>query len=108
FDSTIPAVVEYFRATEEEEGSVLLEWKTTKENGVAFWNLYRVQDGVKERLNALPLPASVDSPSGLHYMFVDYTTGAFYLLEALTGEGFPSPVATTKMISIRKDHPDDH
>ena len=101
FDATIPAVLEYFRATAEEEGGVLLEWKTTLENGVAFWNIYRIQNGAKERLNALPLPASVDSPAGLHYMFLDHMQGAAYSLEALTVEGFPSPVASTSTQSNR-------
>jgi hypothetical protein len=93
-DATIPAVLDYFLAVEEEEG-VHLEWKTSRESGVAFWNLYRVRNGTKELLNAMPIPAAVDSRTGLHYMFVDYTSGGFYSLEAITGEGFPSTVATT-------------
>ena len=95
FDSSVPAVLEYFRANSEQDGGVQLEWKTARENGVAFWNLYRISNGAKERLNALPIPASVDSPTGLHYIFIDYAKGAFYSLEAITGEGFPSPVAVT-------------
>jgi len=96
YDSTIPAVLEYFRATPDEDGGMQLEWKTSRENGVAFWNLYRVQNGAKERLNALPIPATLDSSSGLNYVFMDHTTDAFYSLEAITAEGFPSPVATTR------------
>ena len=105
FDSGIPAVLDYFHATAEEEGGVLLEWKTAQEKGVAFWNLYRIQNGMKERLNALPLPASVDSPGGLLYMFVDHATASLYSLEALTTEGFPSPIATA--VTQSKDHPDN-
>jgi hypothetical protein len=97
FDSSIPAVVEYFRANAGEEGGVQLEWKTARENGVAFWNLYRISIGGKERLNSFPIPASIDSQTGVHYMFVDSASGAFYSLEAITGEGFPSPVATTEL-----------
>jgi hypothetical protein len=107
FDAGIPAVVEYFRANPEDEGGVQLEWKTTRENGVAFWNLYRISNGARERLNALPIPASIDSPTGLSYMFVDYTAGAFYSLEAITGEGFPGFVATTVTGSNRTDPEDD-
>ena len=94
YDPAIPAVIDFFRATPNEEGGMQLEWKTSRENGVAFWNLYRTQNGTKERLNSLPIPASIDSPSGLNYMFIDYTAGNFYSLEAVTGEGFPSVVAT--------------
>ena len=90
FDSSIPAVLDYFRANEDEEGGVQLEWKTARENGVAFWNLYRIQNGTKERLNAMPIPASVDSPEGLNYVFFDHSNGSLYSLEAITGEGFPS------------------
>ena len=97
FDSSIPAVVEYFRANAGEEGGVQVEWKTARENGVAFWNLYRISNGDKERLNSFPIPASIDSQTGVHYMFVDSASGAFYSLEAITGEGFPSPVATTEL-----------
>jgi hypothetical protein len=97
FDSSIPAVVEYFRANAGEEGGVQLEWKTARENGVAFWNLYRISNIGKERLNSFPIPASIDSRTGVHYMFVDSASGAFYSLEAITGEGFPSPVATTEL-----------
>lgn len=103
FDSTIPAVLEYFRATAEEEGGTLLEWKSSRENGVAFWNVYRIQNGVKERLNELPLPAGLNTGSGMNYMFVDYRTGSYYSLEALTGEGFSSSVAATSIQSGRKD-----
>ena len=96
FDSSIPTVVEYFRANAG-EGGVQLEWKTARENGVAFWNLYRISNGDKERLNSFPIPASIDSQTGVHYVFVDSTSSAFYSLEAITGEGFPSPVATTEL-----------
>ena len=95
YDAAIPAVLDYFRASAEQDGGVQLEWKTTRENGVAFWNLYRISNGTKERLNALPIPASIDSPMGLHYIFIDYANGAFYSLEAITGEGFPSTIAVT-------------
>jgi hypothetical protein len=97
FDSSIPAVVEYFRANAGEEGGVQVEWKTARENGVAFWNLYRISNADKERLNSFPIPASIDSRTGVHYVFVDSASGAFYSLEAITGEGFPSPVATTEL-----------
>jgi hypothetical protein len=97
FDSTIPAVLQYFRANPGEDGGVQLEWKTARENGVAFWNLYRVTNGSKERLNAFPIPASIDSSTGVHYIFMDSVNGAFYSLEALTGEGFQSSIATTEL-----------
>ncbi len=81
----------------------MLEWKSSRENGIAFWNVYRIQNGVKERLNELPLPAGLNTGSGMNYMFVDYRTGSYYSLEALTGEGFPSSVAATSIQSVLKD-----
>ena len=64
-------------------------------------------NGAKEHLNALPLPASVDSPTKAFILvFIDHTQGTAYSLEALTAEGFPSPVASTSTQS--KDHPDNH
>ncbi len=96
FDSTIPAVLEYFHATPGEAG-VQLEWKTAKENGVAFWNLYRIQQGTREKMNSFPIPASIDSTTGVYYMYVDSANGAFYSLEAITSEGFPGSAATTEL-----------
>ncbi|MCI0602866.1 hypothetical protein L0156_07610 [bacterium] len=97
FDFDFPADLEYFRANAGEDGGVQLEWKTASENGVAFWNLYRISNDAKERLNSFPIPASIDSQTGVHYVFVDSESGAAYFLEAITGEGIPSPVARTRL-----------
>jgi hypothetical protein len=95
FDLTIPGVLEYFRVSPDEAG-VQIEWKTIKENGVAFWNLYRVQGEQKERLNEFPIPASIQSDEGVHYLFLDSSAGAIYSLEAITSEGFASPFANAE------------
>jgi hypothetical protein len=94
YDSAIPGSLEYFKVSPEEEG-VLIEWKTARENGVAFWNLYRVQDGQKQRLNDFPIPASIESTEGIHYIFFDSESSAFYSLEAITSEGFASPLGNS-------------
>jgi len=92
FDPSIPAVLEYFRVNPG-AGGMQLEWKTSRENGVAFWNLYRLHGGKKERLNLFPIPASVQSDEGLHYLYFDTPGAAFYSLEALTAEGLPGMLA---------------
>lgn len=92
FDPGIPAIVEYFRVNPEENG-VQIEWKTARENGVAFWNLYRVQNGQKVRLNDFPIPAAIHSDEGIHYLYLDSTGGNYYTLEAITQEGFQSRCA---------------
>ncbi|HET6266930.1 MAG TPA: hypothetical protein VFG11_04365 [Acidobacteriota bacterium] len=89
FDPTIPAVLEYFHASHQEDG-VRVEWKTARENGVAFWNLYRMQNGRKYQVNSYPIPATVNSEEGIHYLFLDSTAGALYWLEAVTDQGLPS------------------
>ncbi|HSE42343.1 MAG TPA: hypothetical protein VLH08_16375, partial [Acidobacteriota bacterium] len=94
-DSSIPGSLEYFKVVPEEKG-VLIEWKTARENGVAFWNLYRVRDGQKEKLNAFPIPASIQSEEGIHYIFYDSSSSSFYSLEAITSEGFPSPLGNSE------------
>src|SRR5262249_35145674 len=91
FDSSIPAVLEYFHVNPG-EGGVQIEWKTAKENGVAFWNLYKLRNGNKELLNSFPIPAAMHSEQPVDYLFVDSSDGAFYSLEAITTEGFESPV----------------
>jgi hypothetical protein len=91
YDSAIPGSLEYFKVSPEDKG-VSIEWKTTRENGVAFWNLYRVQDGQKQRLNDFPIPASIESSEGVHYIFFDSESSAFYSLEAITSDGFASPL----------------
>lgn len=96
FDASIPAVLEYFHVSPG-EGGVQIEWKTAKENGVAFWNLYRVMDGQKERLNDFPIPAAISSEEGIHYLFLDSTGGTFYTLEAITKDGFQSQCAGSEM-----------
>lgn len=95
YDSSIPGSLEYFRVSPEENG-VLIEWKTTQENGVAFWNLYRVQEGQKQRLNDFPIPASIESREGIHYIFFDSASSAFYSLEAITSDGFASPLGSSE------------
>lgn len=95
YDAAIPGSLEYFTISPEEKG-VLIEWKTSRENGVAFWNLYRVKDGQKERLNDFPIPASIESRQGVHYIFYDSSSSAFYSLEAITSEGFPSPLGSSE------------
>ena len=92
FDPSIPAVLEYFRVNPG-DGGMQIEWKTSRENGVAFWNLYRMNGGKKERLNQLPIPAAVQSRDGIHYLYFDASAAAFYSLEALTGEGLPGVLA---------------
>ena len=89
FDASIPAVLEYFRVNPG-DGGVQIEWKTAKENGVAFWNLYKIRNGQKQLLNAFPIPASINSEEGIRYLFVDTSGSAFYSLEAVTSEGFQS------------------
>jgi hypothetical protein len=91
YDSAIPGTLEYFKVSPEDKG-VSIEWKTARENGVAFWNLYRVQDGQKEKLNDFPIPASIESSEGVHYIFFDSESSAFYSLEAITSDGFASPL----------------
>lgn len=86
--------MEYFKVNPEEKG-VSIEWKTTRENGVAFWNLYRVHDGQKQRLNDFPIPASIESSEGVHYIFFDSESSAFYSLEAITSDGFASPLSSS-------------
>lgn len=95
FDSSIPAVLEYFKASQQQEG-ISVEWKTTREDGVAFWNVYRVQDGKKTRVNDFPIPATIDSDQGIHYLFLDSSAGAMYWLEAITEQGLPSTLASTE------------
>jgi hypothetical protein len=95
FDESIPGVLEYFRVNPD-EGGVQIEWKTSRENGVAFWNLYRVKGGNRERLNEFPIPASIESDEGVHYIFLDSSAGAIYSLEAITSEGFSSPLANAE------------
>ncbi|HSP07138.1 MAG TPA: hypothetical protein VLR94_08165, partial [Acidobacteriota bacterium] len=63
YDAEIPGVLEYFRVNNE-DGGVQIEWKTSREDGVAFWNLYRVEGGKKELLNDFPIPATVQSREG--------------------------------------------
>jgi hypothetical protein len=95
FDASIPGIIEYFHVNPD-QGGVQIEWKTAKENGVAFWNLYRVQRGTRERLNQFPIPASIQSDEGIHYIFLDSSAGAIYSLEAITSEGFASPLANAE------------
>ncbi len=92
FDASIPAVLEYFKVNAG-EGGVQIEWKTAKENGVAFWNLYKIRNGQKQLLNAFPIPASVNSEEGIRYLFIDTSGSAFYSLEAVTSDGFQSSMA---------------
>ncbi len=92
YDPSIPAVLEYFRVNPG-EGGMQIEWRTSRENGVAFWNLYRIHGGKKERLNLFPIPASIQSDEGLHYLYFDAPGATFYSLEALTGEGLPGVLA---------------
>ncbi len=92
YDPSIPAVLQYFHVNPG-EGGMQIEWKTSRENGVAFWNLYRVHGGKRERLNLFPIPASVQSDEGLHYLYFDTPGAVFYSLEALTGEGLPAMLA---------------
>ena len=99
-DASIPGSLEYFKVVPEENG-VLIEWKTARENGVAFWNIYRVGDGQKEKLNVFPIPASIQSDEGIHYMFYDSSSSSFYSLEAITSEGFPSPLGNSE--SLERD-----
>ncbi|HSP06315.1 MAG TPA: hypothetical protein VLR94_04015, partial [Acidobacteriota bacterium] len=96
YDAEIPGVLEYFRVNNE-DGGVQIEWKTSREDGVAFWNLYRVEGGKKELLNDFPIPAAIQSREGIHYMYVDSSDAAFYSLEAITSEGCTSPLATAEM-----------
>lgn len=95
FDGTIPAVLEYFKASPQQDG-ISVEWKTNRENGVAFWNLYRSQNGRRIRVNDFPIPATIDSDQGIHYLFLDSSAGALYWLEAITEQGLPSELAITE------------
>lgn len=95
YDSAIPGVLEYFRVNND-EGGVQIEWKTAKEDGVAFWNLYRLEGGRKQLLNDFPIPAAVQSDEGVHYMYFDSSDASFYSLEAITSEGLASPLATAE------------
>ena len=96
-DASIPGSLEYFKVVPEENG-MLIEWKTARENGVAFWNIYRVSNGQKEKLNVFPIPASIQSNEGIHYMFYDSSSSSFYSLEAITSEGFPSPLGNSESL----------
>lgn len=95
YDSGIPAVLEYFRVNPG-EGGIEIEWKTVSENGVAFWNLYRVEQGKKVLMNAFPIPATIHSDQGMHYLFVDSSEASFYSLEAITSEGLAGPSASAE------------
>ena len=95
FDASIPAVLEYFKASPQQEG-ISVEWKTSKEDGVAFWNLYRSQNGRRVRVNLFPIPATIDSNQGIHYLFLDSSAGALYWLEAITEQGLPSELAAAQ------------
>jgi hypothetical protein len=97
FDSTIPGVVDYFRVNSAEDG-VQIEWKTSRENGVAFWNLYRMSGGRRELLNDFPIPAAIHSSEGLNYLYLDSSDSSFYSLEAITSEGFASPLASAEAV----------
>lgn len=92
FDAAIPGILEYFRVNPG-EGGVEIEWKTAREDGVAFWNLYRVEQGKKVLLTDFPIPATIQSQEGTHYLYIDSSAGVFYSLEAITSEGFASPFA---------------
>lgn len=95
FDSSIPAVLDYFRTSPQEEG-LSIEWRTVREDGVAFWNLYKSQDGKRVKVNEFPIPATIDSNEGIHYLFLDSSASAMYWLEAITPEGFSSSIAAAQ------------
>lgn len=75
--------------------SMLLEWITASETGLAAWNIYRSETpgGPFTRLNTVAVPALGDSASETGYIFVDDYVHAgrryYYLLEGLTGLGLP-------------------
>ncbi|PWT93959.1 MAG: hypothetical protein C5B54_00965 [Acidobacteria bacterium] len=95
YDSAIPGVLEYFRVNPGDSG-VQIEWKTSREDGVAFWNLYRLDHGTRQLLNDFPIPASINSEQGVHYLYLDSSDGAFYSLEAITADGLASPFASAE------------
>ena len=94
-DAGIPAVLEYFHVYAA-DGRVQIEWKTIQENGVAYWNLYRMEKGQKVQINAFPIPGTIHSQEGLHYFFLDDSDASSYSLEAVTSEGFKSPLAEAR------------
>ncbi|HEY4492468.1 MAG TPA: hypothetical protein VI958_10755 [Acidobacteriota bacterium] len=94
-DDTIPAVLEYFQATSMDD-NIQIEWKTQKESGVSFWNLYRVQQGKKTLVNAIPIPARIHSHEALHYLYIDAPGATSYVLEAVTEQGLPGALATVE------------
>jgi len=75
--------------------SILLEWTTAPEKGLAAWNVYRSETpgGPFTRLNQVAVPAFGDSASDIGYIFVDgYVHPGrryYYLLEGLTSLGLP-------------------
>ncbi len=75
--------------------SILLEWTTASEKGLAAWNIYRAETpgGPFTRLNSVAVPAMGDSPSDTGYIFVDDIARPgrryYYLLEGLTDLGLP-------------------
>ena len=93
-DPYAPYDLASFTATETGE-SILLEWTTASEKGLAAWNIYRSETpgGPFSRLNQVAVPAIGDSASDTGYIFVDdYLHSGrryYYLLEGLTGLGLP-------------------
>jgi len=75
--------------------SVLLEWTTASEKGLAAWNIYRSETpgGPFSRLNQVAVPAVGNSAADTGYIFVDgYVRPGrryYYLVEGLTTLGLP-------------------
>ncbi len=93
----------------ESGASILLEWTTASETGMAAWNLYRSENpgGPFTRLNQVAVPAIGESASDTGYIFVDgYVRPGrryYYLVEGLTVLGLPqrSYVVSARLPSSR-------
>ena len=102
-DPYAPYDLASFTATQTGE-SILLEWTTASEKGLAAWNIYRSETpgGPFSRLNQVAVPALGDSASDTGYIFVDdYLHSGrryYYLLEGLTNLGLPQ---RTHVVSAR-------
>jgi len=90
-------------------GSMLLEWTTASEKGLAAWNIYRAETpgGPFTRLNSVAVPAMGDSASDTGYIFLDDIARSgrryYYVLEGLTDLGLPqrSHVVSGRIAAVR-------
>ncbi len=92
-DPHYPFVLSGFGARGE-NGQIVLEWSSTREQDLLGWNIYRSGDPVRgfSRVNILLLPGGGDSRETTNYLFVDNDANPgrhyFYYLEGITLEGY--------------------